>query len=121
MKGKRILLIEDNKDIQEFVSTIARLEGAELTVAGTGEDGLAELKRTPPPDVVLLDLNLPGIQGWDVLEELRKEDASLPVVVFSAFIDADTRERAMRMGANGFISKPVGAREFVQSVTLYSG
>jgi DNA-binding response OmpR family regulator len=121
LHGKSILLVEDNTDIQAFVSTVARLEGAELVVAPTGEDGLEALKKQESLDLVLLDLNLPGIQGWDILVDMnaRKEFQQLPVVVFSAFTDAPTRERAAAMGAVGFIAKPVGARELVDQLKVF--
>jgi DNA-binding response OmpR family regulator len=121
LQGKRILLIEDNADVQVFVSTIARLEGANLVVAPTGEDGLAAVQEESWIDLILLDLNLPGIQGWDVLEEInsKRDSNPPPVVVFSARTDAPTKERAIEMGAIGFIVKPVGARELVEQLKAF--
>ena len=119
LHGKRLLLVEDNADIQAFVGTVARLEGATLIAASTGEEGLVALKSEAAPDLVLLDLNLPGIQGWDVLEQIKSEGSNLPVVVFSAYTDTPTRERAAQMGAVGFIAKPVGARELVEQLRAF--
>jgi CheY-like chemotaxis protein len=120
LHGKRLLLVEDNADIQAFVSTVARLEGADLRTASTGEEGLAALKEDAEFDLVLLDINLPGIQGWDVLEHIRSADSPAPrVVVFSAYTDAPTRERAAAIGAIGFIAKPVGARELVEQLKAF--
>jgi DNA-binding response OmpR family regulator len=119
LKGNRILLVEDNADIRAFVSTVARLEGASLVIAATGEEGLTALGQEEHLDLVLLDLNLPGIQGWDVLQEVKERDAEPPVVVFSAYTDAPTRERAAEMGAAGFIAKPVGARELVEQLKAF--
>ena len=120
LQGKKLLLVEDNADIQAFVGTVARLEGATLIAASSGEEGIDTVKNNPDLDLVLLDLNLPGIQGWDVLQDIRS-DASrdLAVVVFSAFTDAPTRKRAEEMGASGFIAKPVGARELVNQLSAY--
>lgn len=120
LHGKRLLLIEDNPDIQAFVSTVARLEGAELVSVPTGEDGIAALRERSDLDLVLLDLNLPGIQGWDVLQEINAGAVpAAPVVVFSAYTDAPTRSRASEMGAVGFIAKPVGARELVEQLKAF--
>lgn len=120
LQGKRLLLVEDNADIQAFVSTVARMEGANLVTASTGEEGLSALRRDTALDLVLLDLNLPGIQGWDVLQEIRSgADPDPPVVVFSAYTDAPTRTRAAQMGAAGFIAKPVGARELVDQLEAF--
>jgi DNA-binding response OmpR family regulator len=121
LQGKRLLLIEDSLDIQAFVGTVARLEGAILLLATTGEEGLEALKLEPPVHLVLVDLNLPGIQGWDVLQEINSE-AGLErpaVVIFSAFMDEPTRERAAEMGAIGFIAKPVGARDLVEQLEAF--
>jgi CheY-like chemotaxis protein len=120
LHGKKLLLIEDNADIQAFVGTVARLEGATLVTASTGEEGLSALKADADHDLVLLDLNLPGIQGWEVLEQMKAPDGSdLPVVVFSAYTDTPTRERAAQLGASGFIAKPVGARELVEQLKAF--
>jgi len=120
LDGKRLLLVEDNADIQAFVSTVARLEGADLVTATTGEEGMAAIKEQTDIDLVLLDLNLPGIQGWDVLQEIKSGAApDRRVVVFSAYTDGPTRDRANEMGATGFIAKPVGARELVEQLKAY--
>jgi DNA-binding response OmpR family regulator len=120
LQGKRFLLVEDNADIQAFVSTVARLEGADIVTASKGEVGLSMLSGQAPLDFVLLDLNLLGIQGWDVLREIGDAtDARPPVVVFSAYTDAPTQKRAKDMGAVGFIAKPVGARELVSKLEAF--
>jgi DNA-binding response OmpR family regulator len=121
LQGKRLLLIEDSLDIQAFVATVARLEGAILLLATTGEEGLEALKLEPPVHLVLLDLNLPGIQGWDVLEEINSEPGPErpAVVIFSAFMDEPARERAVEMGAIGFIAKPIGARDLVEQLEAF--
>ena len=120
LQGKRLLLVEDNADIQAFVSTVARLEGADIVTASKGEEGLSILSGESQVDLVLLDLNLPGIQGWDVLREIGDAtDARPPVVVFSAYTDAPTRKRAADMGAMGFIAKPIGARELVNKLEAF--
>jgi CheY-like chemotaxis protein len=121
LQDKRLLLIDDNADVGTFVSTVARLEGASLVLAATGEDGLKALQQKPCVDLVLLDLSLPGIQGWDVLDEINRQQESErpPVVVFSAYADGTSRERATAMGAIGFISKPVGARDLVEQLKAF--
>jgi len=123
MREKSILLVEDNRDIQVFVGTIARLEGANLRIAASGEEALQLLDARVHFDLILLDLNLPGVSGWDVLSRARSapESDDTPVVVFSAHIDAATRERAQALGASGFLLKPIGAREFVEAINAFLG
>lgn len=120
LSGKVLLLVEDSPDVQSFVGTIARLEGAELVVASTGEEGLEHLESGKKFDLLILDLNLPGIQGWDIITSIRDEQRTEPpILVFSAFIDSETQERVAAMGAAGFMGKPIGAREFVETVNKY--
>lgn len=115
MHGKRVLLIDDNADILAFVSLIARMEGIDLIPAVSGEDGIVAYEKSGPIDLVLLDVNLPGIQGWDVLEHIAGGAATPPVVlVFTAFADGETRKRAISMGAADVVQKPIGARELVE-------
>jgi CheY-like chemotaxis protein len=118
--GKKILLIEDSPDTQAFVSTIARLEGASLAIASTAEQALEILERENAFDLIVLDVNLPGADGWDVLEYLRQIPGDPPpVVVFTAFVDLSTRERAAAMGAAGVVVKPIGARDLVESLNAF--
>jgi two-component system response regulator CpxR len=113
MQGKKVLLVEDDEDIQRFVSRVMQFEGADLTVCGTGEDGESRLL-ADNYDVVLLDINLPGISGWEVLEEATAHRVASPIVVFTASVSPSNEHKAITMGARGFIMKPVGARELVE-------
>jgi CheY-like chemotaxis protein len=126
VRGKRILLIEDNEDTRAFVRTVARLEGADLTMAATGEEGLEILNAAEEPfDLIVLDVNLPGIAGWDVLDDVRQRDfegeKAPPVVLFTALNDAETSAMAERLGAAGMITKPVGAKDLVEQLKKYLG
>jgi DNA-binding response OmpR family regulator len=125
VRGKRILLIEDNEDTRAFVRTVARLEGADLTMASTGEEGLAVLSAAEEPfDLIVLDVNLPGIAGWDVLDDVRQRDfdgEAPPVVLFTALNDSETSAMAERLGAAGMITKPVGAKDLVDQLKKYLG
>jgi CheY-like chemotaxis protein len=120
LQGRRILLIEDNRDVQQFVSGIARLEKADIAVARTGEEGLDLLTGDPRFDAILLDLNLPGISGWDVLRAIRSQPPSWekepPVFIFTASNANMIEEQASELGAAGVITKPVSARDLVQAL-----
>lgn len=120
LQGRSILLIEDNKDVQQFVSGIARLERAAITIARTGEEGLSILNGDHRFDALLLDINLPGISGWDVLRMLREDTAAwaqeLPVFIFTASAASTIEEQATLLGAAGVITKPVSARDLVQAL-----
>ena len=123
MKDKRILLIEDNLDIQVFVRGVARLEGAQLRGVITGEDGLAVLKQDANFDLVLLDLNLPGMSGWDVLTVLEETPpawpARPPIVIFTAAFNEATLDQAQTRGAAGVITKPISALDLVARINSF--
>jgi CheY-like chemotaxis protein len=120
LQGRRILLIEDNRDVQQFVSGIARLERADIAVVRSGEEGLVLLAGDANFDAILLDLNLPGISGWDVLRSLRSEPPAWahepPVFIFTASNANMIEEQASELGAAGVITKPVSARDLVQAL-----
>ncbi|MGE0059275.1 MAG: response regulator [Dehalococcoidia bacterium] len=120
LQGRRILLIEDNRDVQQFVSGIARLERADIAVARSGEEGLDLLADDARFDAILLDLNLPGISGWDVLRSLRSTpphwEKEPPVFIFTASNANMIEEQASELGAAGVITKPVSARDLVQAL-----
>jgi CheY-like chemotaxis protein len=120
LQGRRLLLIEDNRDVQLFVSGIARLECAEIAVVRTGEEGLLLLACDARFDAILLDLNLPGISGWDVLRSLRSEppawEREPPVFLFTASNANMIEEQASELGAAGVITKPVSARDLVAAL-----
>lgn len=99
---KRILLIDDEERIVNFLSLKLKVSGYEVVCASDGEKGL-ELARKYNPDIMLLDIIMPGIDGLEVLRRLRKFSA-MPVIVLSA--KEHIYDETMALGANGFISKP---------------
>jgi len=117
-KSRTILVIEDEADIQNFISRVLELEGYKVFRAGDGRAGLA-LLRGNGVDLVLLDLRLPGLDGWAVLREIRRNPsfAALPVVVLSAIAEAIQRKKTLRMGATKYLVKPLSAGELIQTIT----
>lgn len=103
---RRILVIDDDLDIVRLVSSTLEGAGYAVTTAPDGEQGLARVF-TERPDLILLDLHLPGLQGFDVLEQL-KHDANtqaVPVVILTTSGQAADRDRAFRLGAADYIVK----------------
>ena len=108
MSGDRILVVEDNPLNLKLVRDVLSAHGYEVVAAMTGEEGVA-LAATCSPDLVLMDLQLPGIDGYEALRLLR-QDARLdgvPVVAVTAFVMAEDRERTSREGFDGYLAKPV--------------
>jgi two-component system, response regulator len=122
VKALRVLLVEDDEDHVFLVRrALADLPGAEVTVevAGDGEqavDRLARARFTPggPPQLVLLDLKMPRMDGLEVLRGIRADQtaAGLPVVVLTSSERQEDREEALRLGATWFVCKPTDGRRF---------
>jgi CheY-like chemotaxis protein len=112
-----VLIIEDNDKNLELVRDILQAKGYRTLEAGTAEDGL-EIARRQAPDLVLMDIQLPGMDGIQALKALRDNPATaaLPVVAITASVMKADREQIMRAGFNGFIEKPITVRSFLEAV-----
>ena len=108
----RILVIEDERDLALGIRANLEVEGYEVIVANTGEEAL-DHARTCAPDLILLDLMLPGISGYDVLAEVRKRDATVPVLILSARGEEVDKVRGFRTGADDYLTKPFGVMELI--------
>ena len=113
----RILVIEDNALNLKLVRDVLEHAGYDVGSAATGELGVAAAA-TASPDLVLLDLQLPGIDGHETLRRLRAEvlPAGVPVVAVTALAMAEDRERASRAGFDGYLEKPISVRDFPDQV-----
>jgi DNA-binding response OmpR family regulator len=107
---KTILVIEDEKDIRNLILRILELEGYRALEAGDGKTGLEIIKKGPV-DMVILDIRLPGIDGWDVLYEIRRNPifSTTPVIILTATVEIAQRRKALKMGANLYLIKPLSA------------
>ena len=112
-KGRtsRILVVEDQPDIRVLIAAVLRPDGYDLQFADDGEAGVAMAQRDPP-DVVLLDLMMPKLHGYQVLQALRAHPATmrLPIVVVSAKAYASDQRKALEMGASAYLQKPFEAK-----------
>ena len=112
----RILVVEDSRDIADGIALNLTLEGHEVQIARDGERGLAAC-RMWEPELVVLDLLLPGLDGYAVLQALRTEGREVPVLILSALGGEDDRLRGFRVGADDFLVKPFALRELLARVT----
>ena len=103
----RVLVIEDAPATQRLIEMTLMLEGWDVLVATTGEAGL-EVAESDSPDLVVLDIALPNMDGWQVLKTLRDSPAtaSIPVIVVTAHDTAESKTRADMATADGFLGKP---------------
>lgn len=112
-----VLIIEDNDRNLELVRDILQAKGYRTLEAGTAEDGL-EIARGQAPDLILMDIQLPGMSGIEALKVLRDDPATaaLPVVAITASVMKSDRDQIMRAGFDGFIEKPITVRSFLEVV-----
>jgi two-component system, cell cycle response regulator DivK len=115
-----ILVVEDNDRNLKLVRDVLEYVGYDVRVARTGEDGIA-LAVKEPPDLVLMDLQLPGIDGMEALRRLRENPrtADIPVVAVTAQAMKQDRERVLEAGFNGYIEKPISVRAFPDQVRSF--
>ena len=119
---KRILVVEDDPLIMDLIAILLEREGHEVVRAGTAEEGL-EIAGRRPPDLVLMDIALPGIDGLTATRTLKSEERTrgVPVVALTAQAMRADAEAAARAGCDGFIAKPIATREFLQRVAAILG
>ena len=111
----RILIIEDNEDLAFGLRNNLEIEGYEVETASTGKDGLRQAADFGP-DLILLDLMMPEMDGFEVLESLRKHDDSTPVLILTARGEEMDKVRGLRSGADDYVTKPFGLMELLARV-----
>ena len=114
---RNIIIVEDDEDIADSIRYNLDREGFRVRVAVTGEDALS-LILNGPPSLILLDLNLPGMNGFEICRRLRTEPstASIPILMLTARADETDKVLGLNMGADDYITKPFSMRELVARV-----
>jgi two-component system, OmpR family, phosphate regulon response regulator PhoB len=114
---KRVLLIEDDRDIVELVRYNLEREGFQVAAAGDGFTGLAQVRKSPP-DILLLDLMLPNLSGLEICKEIRRDQAlnRLPILMLTARGEEADRVIGLEMGADDYVTKPFSPRELVARI-----
>jgi phosphate regulon transcriptional regulator PhoB len=109
---KRVLLIEDDRDIVELVRYNLEREGFQVAAATDGATGLAQVRKTPP-DLLLLDLMLPKLSGLEICREIRRDQSlnRLPILMLTARGEEADRVVGLEMGADDYVTKPFSPRE----------
>lgn len=116
MKPQRILLVDDHAVVREGVrKLLLDIPGIEIAEASNGVDALKRFRRAPI-DIVILDLNLAGIGGLELLRRLLRESPKARVIVFSMHAEPIYAARALRLGAKGYVSKSAASEELVTAV-----
>jgi CheY-like chemotaxis protein len=118
----RILLVEDFDDARELYSTCLRSSGYDVIEAATGTDAVA-LARSASPDLILMDLLLPGMDGWQATAELKSDPRlkHVPIVALTAHAFSDERERISNLGCDAFLAKPCLPPDLIRTVDRILG
>jgi DNA-binding response OmpR family regulator len=122
MKKKKILVVDDEDDILQFLVLVLTDKGYQVTTAASGGAALAQARREPP-DLVLLDIMMPQMDGWQVLKLLRLDEATaqVPVAMLSARADASDRVQGLQQGVTDYICKPFSLAELHATIEAILG
>ncbi|MCC6215629.1 MAG: response regulator [Polyangiaceae bacterium] len=120
MSGYRVLYIEDNEQNYYLVEYILRVRGHALTWARDGRAGV-DLALRDTPDLILLDIQLPVLDGYGVARALRSHSGlqSLPIVALTSYAMPGDREKALAAGCTGYIEKPINPTTFADEIEVY--
>ncbi len=119
---KTVLLVEDNEDNLVVYRTILEHVGFRVIEARDGEEGVASA-RSNRPDIILMDISIPKIDGWEATQRLKADDATaaIPIIALTAHALDEDRTKAVRAGCDGYLAKPVEPRRVVQEVEKFIG
>jgi two-component system, cell cycle response regulator DivK len=122
MANELILIVEDNEKNRRLARDILQVKGYRTIEAETAEAGL-ELAPKENPDLVLMDIQLPGMNGIQALKKLRESEATraVPVLAFTASVVPQDRREIMDAGFDGFVAKPVNLKEFIAAIARALG
>ena len=118
--GKTILVVDDDQDIRDTLTELLQEEGYAVVRASHGGEALCALRELPSPSLILLDLMMPVMDGWQFRTEQRKDPAlaSIPVVVISA---TGKDEKVSALGAVQFLKKPIRLEQLLEAVARHAG
>lgn len=119
---KTVLLVEDNEDNRIVYSTILQHFGYRVMEAFNGEEGIAKA-RTEQPDLILMDISIPVIDGWEATQVLKRDPATrrIPIIALTAHALASDREKAMEVGCDSYLAKPCEPKTVVSEVERFIG
>ena len=121
MKGKKILIVEDDRLIAlDYEMSLERLGFVITSIVDTGEDAI-EHAENERPDLVLMDLRLPGMDGLECFKELKKINPTVKVIVVSIIAREDTMKEAKELGAKGYVIKPITEQKLITEIKKVMG
>ena len=120
MAGERLLLVEDNMVNRRMAQFLLKSRGFVVIEAVTGEEAI-QLARAERPDLIIMDLQLAGIDGFTATRAIKADPATrhIPVVAMTAYAMSGDRERALEAGCDGYITKPIDTKEFPATIARH--
>ena len=117
---KRVLVVEDNEDNMRLISYIFKKHGLEVIEARDGAEGVA-LAVQEKPDLILMDIQLPDIDGLEATRRIRASEAGsdIPIIAITSYAMPGDREKALAAGCNGYITKPIDVETFMAEIEKY--
>lgn len=117
MSKGRILVVEDNMDNYELVRFILERAGYDVFLAVNGRDGV-DAARLQRPDMILMDLGMPEMDGWDAAEKIKSDPSTklIPLYALSAYTLPSDRKRALDAGCDGYLTKPIHMQSFLDAI-----
>jgi excisionase family DNA binding protein len=115
-EGPLVLIVDDDPKLREYIRVNLEAEGYVVREAGSAEEGLEALDEEPP-DLILLDVMMPQVDGWEMLRRVQEKHGvgAIPVIMFSGKVDERSAAEATSRGAHGFIGKPFDPRALIDS------
>ena len=118
--GPTVLVVDDDPRLREYVRANMELEGYAVLEAGGADEGMKVLEGEQP-QLILLDVMMPGTDGWEMLRRIQEAHGAIPVIMFSGKIDERSAAEAEQRGATGFIGKPFDPQQLIESTKQLLG
>ena len=119
--SKRILLVEDQEDNRRIIRDLLSVSGYDLVEATSGEEGLAVLGAQERPDLILMDIDLPGLDGYEVTRRIRAipDLRQIPIIAVTSYALSGDDQKAFAAGCNGYVTKPFSPRLLLAKIREY--
>src|SRR5919201_3229904 len=111
--GPAVLVVDDDDGMREYMGASLELEGYSVLEAGNAEEGMAVLDSEHQPELILLDVMMPGTDGWEMLQHIQEQHGAIPVIMFSGKVDERSEQQARERGATGFVGKPFDPQQLI--------
>jgi CheY-like chemotaxis protein len=118
-EGKKALIVEDDPSAAFLLSEILHHTRMQVETVNTGSDAIEKCKNDPDIDVVLLDLQIPGISGFEAATQIKKLRGDLPIIAQSAYALIEEKERAIEAGCDAHIAKPINAFDLLAAINHF--